>query len=515
MALSVLVAASCGDAPTVVVGGESATFTVAPEPTTDAQPDEVDRSAGEADDAFDRCDRDAGRPTAPGDWYRDQPRYVGNEQPSNEVLAWAESRPGFQELWIDRDRNGWVTVGFSHDVDARQAEIRERFPDDGVVAVLQDIDLAALRQLQSDISEALRTADVSSTIGVGGQGKVEVGFGVLSVENLAPLQPFIGQPICVEGRDPAGARTGPQVTTGEGWRLLAIDGSARNRGSEPDPGKPPPTPGGMRLGHRLEIATNAEQLSSMWEVMQQSVDGGFAAEAPVPVVDFDTEIVAAANSTESGSCPLQIFDVVVNLDARTVTVATGVSDDHAICTSDANTVAWAIAIERELLPPPPFTLSSSADLWVEADLRQSAASVVDDATIARKSDQSSATPVPLPPGYTYDSRPSAPPRPDAEPPPATPPPGFPHVIEPGFPSDFALGVGCVSAIGPLNGYVWAPVDASLAVGDTPDDWRAMEVDGLLSVELSLTNAEAGEATLDVTANGRTERYLIADIEPAC
>src|SRR5262245_25969382 len=55
--------------------------------------------------------------------YRDTPIYVANEMPADAVRAWAEAKPGFEEIWIDREHHGWLTLAFSRDAGARQAEL--------------------------------------------------------------------------------------------------------------------------------------------------------------------------------------------------------------------------------------------------------------------------------------------------------------------------------------------------------------------------------------------------------
>ena len=61
-----------------------------------------------------RCE-DVLRISAPAERYRDSPIYVANEQPTEEIRAWAAGKPGFEEIWIDRDHLGWITVAFSVD----------------------------------------------------------------------------------------------------------------------------------------------------------------------------------------------------------------------------------------------------------------------------------------------------------------------------------------------------------------------------------------------------------------
>ena len=85
-------------------------------------------TTGEADTAalafgIHRCDPELPSIEADPTYYRDQPIYVANEQPFEEIRAWAVTRPGFQEIWTDRQHNGWLAVGFGEEAPARQAEL--------------------------------------------------------------------------------------------------------------------------------------------------------------------------------------------------------------------------------------------------------------------------------------------------------------------------------------------------------------------------------------------------------
>ncbi|MBA2633164.1 MAG: hypothetical protein H0U86_09235 [Chloroflexi bacterium] len=163
------------------------------------------------------------RISAPAEWYRDSPIYVANEQPTEEIRAWAADKPGFEEIWIDGDHLGWITVAFSVDAEVRQAELEELFPDVGVVAVEVPWTIAELEELQRQIGEELNPLfPVSSWISVT-EGVVGVGVGVLKPEWLAAIEErFAGEPICIEGADPADMPAeGPQPPHGDGWRLLA------------------------------------------------------------------------------------------------------------------------------------------------------------------------------------------------------------------------------------------------------------------------------------------------------
>lgn len=469
--LALLLASSCGSTDSVATGAE---------PPAQAQ---------ELTSGVQRCGEEPPQPRAPDDWYRDRPRYVGNEQPTEQVRNWAITKPGFQEIWIDRDRNGWVTVGFSEEVEERQAEILERFPDDGVVAVLLDVDLAALRNLRNEVVQALSASNAPAIISVSPWlGRVVVDLGSLSEANLAPLLPFADQPVCVNGPDPEGLRTGPQADGGEGWRLLAIGGSGRQDPADTaQQNGTPGFPGGPAIGNRTDLATTPDQLVAAFELYRSAVNAGFGPDAPLPQVDFATEVVILGNESEN-SCPILLWDVVADSETQSLTVDRGISEDTVSCQDIGFRVSWAVAVERDALLPPPFTIVGPANLTVETDLRDAGSSVPDDATVALLSDQIASRP---------------------------PPPAFPHFAEPGFASTIALAVECAPAIGPVNGFVWTPTSAALAAGEVPDAWLSVASDGMVTVDVLLTQDPSGEPTLDLTAGGHSERYLIADVAPAC
>jgi len=156
-----------------------------------------------AEGSIPRCE-DLSRISAPADWYRNSPIYVANEQPTEEIRAWAAGKPGFEEIWIDRDHLGWITVAFSVDAEARQAELEELFPDVGAVAVGVDWTIAELEDLQRRVGEELGPLfPVSSWTSVT-QGVIGIGVGVLEEERIAAFEErFAGEPICLEGADPA------------------------------------------------------------------------------------------------------------------------------------------------------------------------------------------------------------------------------------------------------------------------------------------------------------------------
>lgn len=463
-----------------------------------------------------RCDPDAPRPAAPEDWYRAEPRYVGNEQPRDDVVGWAEHQPGFQSVWIDRDHNGWITLAFNRPVEEIQRDLEARFPDAGVVAVEVEWEMDHLWRLQSRVLEALQETGLAAAVSASAtSGYVEVNFGILDDTAASVLEPLTGEPICVTGRDRAESRVGPQADGGEGWRLLAAEGSAQHRRGDREPAQlagPPPTPGGIELGNRIELATTPGQYGASWGAALSAVDGGLSAGMVQPEVDFDNEIVVLANLLESGSCPQLIFGIEV--EGPSVEVVTGVSDEKVTCTDDGNPLTWAVAIERSVLPAGPFTLKSLAgwrepiELGVDVDLSQPGAEVADTATIAARGA--------LAPWATPDPRPTAPPSQVLPTPlPAQKRSPFPDALEPGFARPMAVHRDCFSALGPLNGYVWTPINPELRAAGPPDAWLSTEVDGELQLELLLSDASTEGPTLDIRAGGRTERFKITDTEPAC
>ncbi|MDQ3526579.1 MAG: hypothetical protein M3424_01555 [Actinomycetota bacterium] len=64
--------------------------------------------------------------------YRDEPVYGNVDELVQEVHEWAAGQPGFVELGLDRERNGWVTVWVKDaDVEAMSEQAAERWPARG------------------------------------------------------------------------------------------------------------------------------------------------------------------------------------------------------------------------------------------------------------------------------------------------------------------------------------------------------------------------------------------------
>lgn len=308
-----------------VVAALSACAGAGPGPADSASPMDAAAEGG-----FPMCD-DVPQLTADPALYRDTPAYVENEQPTEEVLAWAEQQPGFSSIWIDRDHNGWVAVGFTTDVAERQAEIEDLFADDGVVAVEVPYTTDELLEVQ----QRLIALDIEGLGGAGAmpdRGVVRADFGVLTPEVLSALAPLRGEPICVSGLPESEAvPEGEQPTGGEGWRLLGDDLTGAT--------------------FRTGVATTPEQLAVLW------------AEAGLPgepaEVNFETEIAVWFGAVYSSGCPVRLDAVVVTGD--TLHGDFVLPGNPGACPGDANPHAFVVAVERSMLPAGPFQVQLNAE----------------------------------------------------------------------------------------------------------------------------------------------------------
>lgn len=304
--------------------------------TTPTEPGEAESAAGgELPFGLQRCPTETTFISAPEEWYRDEPVYAGNEMPVEEVRAWAAGQPGFEDIWIDREHNGWVAVAFSEGAEVRQAELEEQFPGVGVVAVPVDWTEAELVALRDQAFGAMQDAgfQVGGSHGVH-TGLVEVWVGELIEERLAPLTPFAGPRLCVTGVEPEDViRPAPQPESGEGWRLLGTDRTGSS--------------------YRTEVATTEEQYAAVWR--QAGLDG-----AP-PTVNFDTEVVIWFGAVYGSGCEIRMDDVVFDLEQRVVHGDFVIPGVHQGCNDDANPEAYAVAVERSALPEAPFDVQLDAD----------------------------------------------------------------------------------------------------------------------------------------------------------
>lgn len=398
-------------------------------------------------------------PTADPSLYRDTPKYVGNEMPTEEVRRWASQYPDFVDIWIDREHNGWVAAGFTGDVAERQVEIEAEFPGDGVVAVQLGWTEFELADLQTRVVDELDgvVEVLGSSIDVL-RGYVRVSIDVLSQENLAAIgDRFAGERICVDGLEPEDVvPPGPQPQAGDGWRLLLEEK-------------------GAGFPYETGIAWDIESFDEL--IADIGLSGDIDAD-----VDFENEVVIWFGAVYGSSCPnIRMDDVVVDADSIYPVIVN--TDNAMACTDDANPHAYVVAVERALLPEPPFYVLVDPDLaferlMVEADFRQ--------------------------PGSTA-SPDQVGPDPD---PPERQPDGSGTIIEPGFPWEYTVDLACgFEAIGEINSFEWVAAEA------IPDSWQEA-VAGADSVVVEVLLHEGPEPSLEVTFQGDTVVYQPTD-EAAC
>jgi hypothetical protein len=408
--------------------------------------------------------------SAPEDAFRATPIYVANEMPTDEIQAWAGTKPGFEELWIDRDHSGWVIVAFSSDAATRQADLAREFPGVGVVAIGVDWKKADLEKLQQRAMDELSSRfDISSSIDVR-RGMVDIGIGVLSDERIDVVRSsFAGERVCVSGIAPnVAVPEAPQPSSGDGWRLLAME----------DVGQP----------YRTGIAADDGAYRTLWDEI------GLHGEPPA--VDFGSEVVVWFGAVYGSSCPLIRLDGVVSeLDRRILHGTIVLPSTYSACTADANPKAFLVAVRRSILPIAPFAIQLGAEdpppgapeerTIVDVDLRE-LGSV-------------------LGPG-------------EAHPDPSLPEPWVVEpgaIIEPGFEAPFRFDVRCGAEwLGPLNDTTWRTEVASGAGRFLPPEWEGL-VDGDKIVVTVLLQTDP-VSTITATAGDRAVVYRpTAEPQPDC
>jgi len=415
--------------------------------------------------------QDVPRISAPPERYRDSPIYVANEQPTEEIRAWAARQPGFEELWIDRDHLGWVLVAFSQDADTRQAELEASFVGVGVAAVGVDWTMTELDGLQQRVQEELSPIfPVGSGILVM-QGVVSIFVGALTEERVAAVeQRFAGERVCMEGVDPASLPpSGPQARAGDGWRLLADE---------------------QGVGHpfRTGIATDQASYEALW--------AGVGLAGDPPPVAFGSEVVIWFGAVYGSSCPnLRLDDVVVDRDRALVHAEIVNVDTPMFCTADANPRAYLVGLQRAKLPPGPFAIQLGAHdppagapeerTVVDVDLSQPGA-------VARPEDVHSDPSLFEPEPDVFESG---------------------DFVEPGFPFPYRFFVHCgIEWLGRLNEVAWR---TDVLADYMPPEWQPL-TDADQSIEVSVTLHTDPEPWIEAAANGHTVIYQpTADDLPGC
>lgn len=325
VAIALLFAAGCG--PAAAPPGSGASPSTAP-------------TEQHAADALPMCD-DVRGPEAAADWYRDATIAMeGEESPGFVTITnWARRQPGFEELWIDRaNHNGWLTLAFSHDAEARQHDlIAAGFADNKVVAVGVPWTMAQMEDLRQRVFDLLRLrvrpfgASFYPQLGI---VRAEIYFLKPDVVEALNSQ-FAGQPVCIEGVDPSLAPSeGSQQTAGDGWRLLAD----QDHSGEP---------------YRTAVAYDEASYAELWAAA--GVDG------ERPAVDFRSEIVLWFGAVHGSSCPRMRLDGVVVEPDRRLVHAELTYLDYGVCTMDAIGHAYVVTLERSLLPEGPFAIQLGAE----------------------------------------------------------------------------------------------------------------------------------------------------------
>lgn len=427
-------------------------------------------AGGSAGAELPRCD-ELEPLAAPSEWYGDEPIYVGNEMPVEELQAWAQGKPGFEDVWIDRDQNGWVALAFSEQAEQRQQELRESFPDVGAVVVPVDWTREELERLQDEVVAAFSEDGIGSGVR-SNYGVVTAEFGILTEDRLAEVAERFGdRPVCVSGRDPADVpAAGPQPTAGDGWRLLA---------DEQEVGQ----------AYRTWIATDEDSYVALWDEIGLS--------SSRPAVDFQREVVIWFGAVYGSSCPdLRLDEVVVDREEALVHAEIVLVDPPVACTDDANPHAYLVAVERSKLPEGPFRLQLDADdppggapeerTYVGVDLSQPGA-------VAEPGDLRSGQRADLPTGAIVSG----------------------DIIETGYSVTYRMDVACGAEwLGILNDVTWQARDQREAQ-QVPSAWQdGVEDDGTVLVEAIIRPGSPPTATASL--NGEELVYVPADEPmPAC
>ncbi|CAN5816487.1 hypothetical protein BH23CHL8_BH23CHL8_03140 [soil metagenome] len=399
--------------------------------------------------------------------YRDTPVYVGNEQPVEEIMEWAREQLGYEGLWIDRENFGWLTLAFSKDADARQTDLLERFPDAGVVAVAVDNTAADLRRLHRravrELRGSLESFGVSDDVQ---RNVVEIGVPYLTADVVADLERrFAGEPICVDGGDPADRPVpGPQPTEGDGWRLVGH----RQGGGEV---------------YRTGIATDERAYRRLWRLAEMR--------GRPPAVDLTDHVVLWFAEPHGSSCPeRRLDDVVVDRETRRVYPLLVDPEANLGCTDDiAGSWQFLVALERSRLPAGPFMLQlGPGDPPAGAPRERT----VVDIDLSRAGVVAGKDDVHFDPTI------------------GQPKPARSGMVLEGFqPEDYAFDVRCgIAYLGEINGIHWVSDRV-----DVPAAWQgSVGPDGELVVSIDII--EGTDAHIEASLNGETVRYDATREAPA-
>jgi len=406
---------------------------------------------------------------APAHYYRDTPVYVANEMPTDVLRQWASTKPGFVEMWIDREHNGWITLAFSADAEARQQELENEFPGVGVVAVTLKWKVGELEALQRRVSETFRRHGASHSSGIyPNKGVVSIDLAVLKPELVALAeQEFGSDPVCLNGMDPADAPVeGPQPQAGNGWRLLA---------DEDLTGEP----------YRTGIAFDDDSYIEVWAEARL--------EGERPPVDFESEVVIWFGAVHGSSCPRLRLDHVAVAVERSIVHSVITYLDTGMCTGDARPHAYVVALERSRLPQGPFS--------IQLDSADPPRGAIDSRTIVEV-DLSTPGAIAQPGAIHPDT---------SDPGPQFLGPG--DFVEDGFPADYRQSTHCgLEWLGPLNDVNWRTEAADGQPDWIPTQWND-STDETIELRILLTT---GPPLIKATANRHSVIYeATSDQPPGC
>jgi len=447
--VAAVLAAACGSSELVATSGDPAS---------------IDNGAIDGSDVLSGLRRCEGFSVISADpsFYRDEPVYIANEQPTAEVRAWALGQPGYEDIWIDRDHRGWITVGFSSDVEARQADLEAEFPGVGVVAAAVEHTASDLEQLRDELFAVMQANDIDINGGSSvPSGQVSVFVGVLDEATLELFAEFAGRPVCFDGIDPVDSiADGPQPTSGDGWRLLAVERTGAS--------------------YRTGVASTDDQYLALW------TQSGLTSQAPP--VDFETEIVIWFGAVYGSGCEIRMDDVVFDTDRAIVHGDFVIPGIPASCNDDANPEAYLVAVDRGRLPvgrfaiqlnesDPPSGVPEERTL-VAVDLSAPGSTAADadigfDPALVEQADG----------GYVVVAG---------------------GIIEPGYPAGYRLDLSCrFEVIGPINSTIWQSDNPAISAPTALAWATAAEPDGTVLMEILL---ETDPPTLTLSANGHSETY---------
>ncbi len=277
---------------------------------------------------------DVPRLRADASLYRDEPVYGNADELVQEVHEWAAEEPGFVELGLDRERNGWVTVWVKDaDIEDMSEQITERWPGEGIVVVEVPWTVGELQSLVTEITAALDQAGVrtAGTALMPHHGVAEISLGAITPEAEEVLAQFAGRPLCVEGLPADEApQEMEQPRAGQGWRLLGEDATGE--------------------AYRTGVATTDAQLDQLWAL------AGLPGEPAS--VDWDREIAVWFGAVYGSGCPVRMDGVIVEGDLLHADLV--VPNAVYGCPADATPHAVVVAVERELLPEGPFLVQLEA-----------------------------------------------------------------------------------------------------------------------------------------------------------